>query len=144
MKPRYRSRLRLRGQAVFTNGSQTGEGLVLDLTSPGCLIESAGIAVCKGQSLQLNIMLKGHKRPLTVALGVVRWNKGDRFGVEFIKMDESNRLALNRYLAQHETVETKRNENSFTVPGGNNWHLQTYSMMNDRDAEPRRNGRSSS
>lgn len=99
MKPRYKERLRLEGQVVFTNGSQAGKGRLLDLTSPGCLIESAGIAVPKGQSLQLTIWLHGQPHPLKVTLAVVRWTNGNQFGVEFIKMDEANRLALNRMMS---------------------------------------------
>ena len=100
MTPRYKERFQLQGQVVFTNGAQTGEGRVLNLTSPGCLIESAGIAISTGQSLQLNISLHGQSNPLVVTLGMVRWSKGAQFGVEFIKMDGANRLHLNRLLAQ--------------------------------------------
>lgn len=101
MKPRYRERIALRSLVTFTMGSQTGKGRILDLTSPGCLIESS-VAVQKGQSLQLNIfLLPGLESPLSILLGVVRWTNGKQFGVEFIKMDEQNRLTLNRLMAQH-------------------------------------------
>lgn len=127
MKPRYRDRIPLQAPVVFTSGSQTGEGRVLDVTSPGCLVESAGIAVPKGQSLQLKISLPGHKVPLMVTLGVVRWTKGNQFGVEFIKMDQPNRLALNRFMAQHLPDRRRAPRNAFSEPGGRNWHLETYS-----------------
>jgi len=78
MKPRYKERIALRSLVTFTMGSQTGEGRVLDLTSPGCLIESS-VAVQKGQSLQL---LPGLESPLSILLGVVRWTDGNQFGVE--------------------------------------------------------------
>lgn len=120
MKPRYKERFRLQGQVVFTNGVQTGEGRVLDLTSPGCLIESAGIALSEGESLQLNISLHSQSHPLVVTLGVVRWSKGAQFGVEFIKMDGANRLLLNRLVAQHlpDTPRTRATGNSFSEPEG--------------------------
>jgi PilZ domain-containing protein len=127
MKPRYRDRIPLKCPVTFTTGSQTGEGRVLDVTSPGCLIQSAGIAVVKGQSLQLKMSLPGHKVPLMVALGVVRWTIGNQFGVEFIKMDEANRLILNRFMAQHLRDPRRTTKNSFSEPGGRNWHLETYS-----------------
>ena len=78
-------------------GSQTEEGRVLDLTSPGCLIESS-VAVQKGQSLQL---LPGLESPLSILLGVVRWTGRQSIWRQVIKMDESNRLALARLMAQH-------------------------------------------
>ena len=134
MKPRYKERIRIKGKAVFSNGSHTGEGRVLDLTSPGCLIESAGIAVPKGQSLQLNISLHGEKRPLMVTLGVVRWTNGRLFGVEFIKMDEANRLVLNYFVSQHllDLARVGSATTAFSEPGGRNWHLETYSVGKKR------------
>jgi hypothetical protein len=57
---------------VFTAGAQIGEGRILDVTIPGCLIESP-VTVQEDQSVQLKIHLPGLKRPLTVGLGVVRW-----------------------------------------------------------------------
>jgi PilZ domain len=128
MKARYKERIRLKATVNFTNGSRTGEGRVLDLTSPGCLIESS-ITFQKGQSLQLKISLPGHKLPLMVKLGVVRWTNGKQFGVEFIKMDESHRIALNRYMAEHlPTLPHMRStKNCFSEPAGSNWHLNTYS-----------------
>jgi hypothetical protein len=129
MKPRYKERIRLKCPVVFTIGSQVGEGKVLDITSPGCLIESA-VAVQNEQSVQLKMTLPGLKSPLTVTLGFVRWTNGKQFGVEFIKMDESNRLALNRFMAQQlpHLARSKRPANAFSEPGGANWHLETYSL----------------
>ena len=127
MKARYKERIRLDAAVNFTNGSRIGDGRVLDLTSPGCLIESS-IGVQKGQSLQLKISLPGQKRPLMVRLAVVRWTNGKQFGVEFIKMDESHRVALNRYMAEHLPALARMGSttNSFSEPAGSNWHLYTY------------------
>jgi hypothetical protein len=73
---------------------------VLDLTLPGCLIESS-IAVEDAQSLQLELFLPGLRFPVSITLGVVRWTKGKRFGVEFIKMHESQQRILQRFVAQN-------------------------------------------
>jgi hypothetical protein len=105
MKPRYKERIALSSVVTFRTGSQIGEGRLLDITSPGCLIESS-VAVQKGQSLHLTIFLRELESPLLIMLGVVRWTKGKQFGVEFIKMDELNRLAFDRYMAQHFAVTT--------------------------------------
>lgn len=100
MQPRYKPRIRLRFPVTFTSGARIGEGQVLDLTLPGCLIESSA-AVEDAESLQLELFLPGLKFPVSVTLGVVRWTKGKRFGVEFIKMHESQQRILQRFVAQH-------------------------------------------
>jgi len=136
MKPRYKERIRLQGQVVYTNGAHTGEGRVLDLTSPGCLIESAGLAVSEGHSLQLNISLHSQSHPLMVTLGVVRWRKGAQFGVEFIKMDGANRLLLNRLLAQHlPDTPCTRTTGWFSEPEGKNGNIfNDESVTDDSDS----------
>lgn len=100
MKPRYKPRIRLRFPVTFTSGARIGEGQVLDLTLPGCLIESS-VAVEEAQSLQLELFLPGLKFPVSVTMGVVRWVKGKRFGVEFIKMHESQQRILQQFVAEH-------------------------------------------
>lgn len=135
MKPRYKERIPLKSTVIFTVGSQLGQGRVLDLTSPGCLIESP-VAVQKGQSLQLKMFLPGLNVPLSITLGIVRWTKGTRFGVEFIKMDESQRRILDRFMAQHlselPSTKAKARRNAFSDPSGQNWHLETYSLSKTR------------
>ncbi|HSE22132.1 MAG TPA: PilZ domain-containing protein [Pyrinomonadaceae bacterium] len=98
MKRRYRPRVGLRVPVIFASQAEVGRGQTLDLTVPGCLIES-GTVVAQGDSLQLEIYVPGQRFPLSVSLAVVRWTKGKRFGVEFIKMHESQQLSLNRLLA---------------------------------------------
>ena len=129
MKPRYRERVQVKIPVMFTIGTHLGEGRVLDLTVPGCLIESP-VKVHKGQSLQLKMYLPGLKRPLSVGLALVRWTDGKKFGVEFIRMEEPERLLLNRFMAQHlsDLAPTKAKRNAFSERGGSNWHLESYSM----------------
>ena len=114
-------------------GTQSGEGWVLDLTIPGCLIESP-VSMQKGQSIQLKIHLPGLERPLTVTLGVVRWSNGKQFGVEFIRMGELQDMVLKRFMSQYlsELSSSKRKPHSFSDAGGSNWHLKTYSISNGR------------
>lgn len=133
MKPRYRARIDLKIPVMFTLGTQHGEGRLLDLTVPGCLIESP-VNMQKGQSVHLRICLPGLERPLTVGLAVVRWTDGKTFGVEFIRMEESERLLLNRFMAQHlsDLAPTETKRRSFGEQGGSNWHLKTYSMLSGR------------
>jgi hypothetical protein len=100
MQPRYKTRISIRFPVRFTSGREVGNGQVLDLTSPGCLIESP-LAVRETQSLQLELCLPGLNFPLSVPLGIVRWTKGKRFGVEFIKMHVSQQRILWQFLVEH-------------------------------------------
>jgi hypothetical protein len=99
LQPRYRQRIRLRFPVTFIWESRVGKGEVLDLTNPGCLIQSP-VAVEDDQSLQLELFLPGLESPLSVMLGVVRWTKGKRFGVEFIKMHDSQQRIWQAFLAK--------------------------------------------
>jgi hypothetical protein len=103
MTRRYSDRVEVTCRSIFTMGSMVGEGEVLDLSNPGCLIESTAL-VNKGESMHLKIFLRGPKAPLTIDLAVVRWTNGSRFGVEFIKMSEIDRAQLTSFLA--ESLET--------------------------------------
>lgn len=127
MKRRYRQRIQSKVPVIFTMGSHLGEGHVLDITIPGCLIESP-VRIPKGQSLHLKVFLPGLEAPITVSLGVVRWSNGKQFGVEFIKMENSHERLLNQFVGLHlsDPVPSKAKRRSFSDPGGNNWHLQTY------------------
>jgi hypothetical protein len=100
MKARYKERIPLHSSVAFFIGSQIGQGRVLDITSPGCLIESSEV-VKKGDYLGLEIGFSGFKSPLLVMVAAVRWTKGGQFGVEFIKMAEAERYRLDQFMAQH-------------------------------------------
>ncbi|HJT22055.1 MAG TPA: PilZ domain-containing protein [Nitrospira sp.] len=137
MKPRYKDRLKLESfgmpSVIFTVGSKVGEGRLRDITIPGCLIQSP-MAVQKEESVQLKLFLPGVKSPLSVSLGVVRWTKGTLFGVEFIKMDASHQQLLASFLAQHgaDAMLSRATKNTFSDPGGQNWHLKTFSCSSRR------------
>jgi hypothetical protein len=99
LKPRYKERISVHFPVIFTIGSRLGEGVVLDLTIPGCLIQSP-IALKKGEYLHLKMFLPRMKLPFSVALGAVRWDKGTHFGVEFIKMSEKDSRVLTQFMSQ--------------------------------------------
>lgn len=67
MKPRYYPRAVVQGSAVFAGEGRTGEGTVLDLTVPGCLIDSP-CPPHKGDSLEL-------------CLDLPHWSSGSQVGV---------------------------------------------------------------
>ena len=100
MKRRYKNRVQYGASVRFSNSELSGQGRVLDITAPGCQIESLQ-RVVKGQYLELTIALPGEAPPLRVHLAAVRWIKGTRFGVEFIKMDGSDQQMLDAFMAEH-------------------------------------------
>ena len=103
MKSRYYPRVVVQASAVFTVDGLTCEGQVLNLTVPGCLIDSP-LTPKKGDSLTLCVSLSQGGATFRVARGVVRWVEGSRFGVEFIEMDHLERFRYNatvgRFLSQ--------------------------------------------
>jgi hypothetical protein len=129
MKWGYKERIRLQCQVLFTAGSRKGEGRVLDLTKLGCLIESP-VRVYREQSVELKMVLPSLTSSVTVTLGIVRWTNGKQFGVEFVKIDEPNRLAFNRFMAQlrSEGTPSEGYPNAYVEPGGRNKHLETSSI----------------
>lgn len=104
MKARYSERMPANGHVLITVGSHVSEGRILDLCMPGGLIESP-VSVKKGDSLQLKLMLPDLKASFAVALATVRWTKGFRFGVEFLKMNERDQRQLTQVLTRHRPTQ---------------------------------------
>lgn len=98
--PRYSKRIQINSSVIFTIGPCVGEGRALDISVPGCLIESS-VSVKKGDYLQLKLCMPGLQSPLSIELAAVRWSNKPHFGVEFIKMYERERRQLNQIMARH-------------------------------------------
>lgn len=94
MHPRYSERKPTLAKVTLSAGPRVGEGQVLDLTVPGCLLQTA-MPLERGQDVQLLIYLN-ELRPMRVTLGMVRWVSGKTAGIEFIRMsgDDQERLRL--------------------------------------------------
>ena len=100
MRGRYKKRVQYEALANFSNNDLTGQGRVIDLTVPGCQIECTQ-RVLRGQYLELQISLPGGTSAIAVKLAAVRWTKGNRFGVEFIRMGRSDQEVLETFMAEH-------------------------------------------
>jgi|SRR5688572_13131524 hypothetical protein len=59
-----------------------GEGSLVDLSLKGCRIESPA-EVQPGASLELRIVAIEHEPPIQIQAAVVRWSRGQQFGLEF-------------------------------------------------------------
>ncbi len=96
MKTRYSARKATTCKVTLSCGARVGEGQILDLTVPGCLIETA-VVLERGQPVQLRVYLDKH-RPMRIDLGIVRWTQDGKAGIEFIRMAGDDQLRLRFYV----------------------------------------------
>jgi hypothetical protein len=96
-KPRIATRHKLACRAFFSGSGLEGEGLINDLSKTGCKLQCQTIPEA-GASLKVDLFLPDYPRPLKVERGVVRWVKGDTFGVEFVDIQASQRERLRVFL----------------------------------------------
>ncbi len=83
MEQRKNLRFPVKFRSSFSSiGMVGGEGNVVDLSIRGCRIESS-IDVQPGASLEIRIMVAGHNHPIYIQAAIVRWSRGEEFGLEF-------------------------------------------------------------
>jgi hypothetical protein len=100
MEDRYSTRVPVECTAVFAGEAIIGEGRVIDVSLPGCLLESPEYAR-PGDCLRLKLFLPDRRPAISVSLAVVRWVKGNRLGIEFIRSSEEDGLRLKRFVQRH-------------------------------------------
>ncbi|WHZ21773.1 MAG: hypothetical protein OJF47_000885 [Nitrospira sp.] len=93
MQARYSQRVPVECPIMFAGESAVGEGRMLDLSIPGCLLESPQ-KMSAGEYVQLRLFLPDLQMPVHVPLAAVRWVNDFRVGIEFIRTsrDEQRRL----------------------------------------------------
>ena len=92
MTVRYSMRTPVAGTVVIDANGIHGQGRVLNLSVPGCLLESS-LCLQVGQSVQLTMQLTDGKA-MNVGLAVVRWINERRAGMEFIRMSVADQAHL--------------------------------------------------
>ena len=98
MKPRYSLRKPITGRVLVSCGGRVWGGGVVDLTVPGCRVQTA-YPLERGQSVQLRMHVDGHPS-LHIDLGMVRWATQGEAGIEFIRMAEADQLRLRCYVGE--------------------------------------------
>ncbi|HET8580166.1 MAG TPA: PilZ domain-containing protein [Nitrospiraceae bacterium] len=89
--PRFHVRFR---SSLATDGKRVvGDGLVTDLSTGGCKIESQ-IPVSKGIYLELRLYGPGLSHPIIIEGAPVRWVRKPAFGVEFIRLTRGAQARL--------------------------------------------------
>ena len=106
MTPRYSDRKKTICKVTLSCGAKVSEGAILNLTVPGCLLETT-LQLEPGQVVQLRVYLEKH-RPMRIDLGVVRWAKNGKAGVEFIRMAQEDQVRLRFYVGH---VDKRRRVN---------------------------------
>jgi PilZ domain len=89
-------------------------GVILDLSSNGCRAQSASESSI-GESLGVLIDVPRYENPLHVTRAVVRWSKGQEFGIEFMQLEADDQQRL-RQLIGHMAVDTVvQNQNGYSA-----------------------------
>jgi PilZ domain len=92
---RYCERVHTDFPVVFAGEAYVGEGTVLNVSVPGCVVHSRK-RVQPGSYLEMRMLVPDTTPPLRVELAKVRWCEGRRFGVEFILMPGEDQVRLGR------------------------------------------------
>jgi hypothetical protein len=106
MHPRSRPRVAVDYPVLFTGDKVSGHGLLKNLTIAGSEIESH-VKFSLGAHLCLKVEPSGARPPIVIALAVVRWNQGDRFGLEFVRFEGDAKRQLEDMLNQRDGSSSK-------------------------------------
>jgi hypothetical protein len=93
LRSRLRTPIRLPVQFLGDRGA--GRGELLNLSSPGCAIESDTL-LQQGAYVALEILLQEEIEPVSISLAKVRWVRQGRLGIEFLRYADGAREQLER------------------------------------------------
>jgi hypothetical protein len=103
MERRQSLRLKAQFRSSFSSPKMVGgEGTVVDLSHTGCRIATL-VQVPHGTSLEVRLILPDDLPPLTVESCIVRWSRGNEFGLQFLDPREEDRARLARFI---ETIQS--------------------------------------
>ncbi len=105
MEPRTRPRVEVDYPVLFTGDHSSGHGVLKNLTIAGGEIESH-VHFPLGASLCLRVQPSGARPSIVIALAVVRWKQGDRFGLEFVRFEGDAKRQLEDMLNQYDGSST--------------------------------------
>jgi hypothetical protein len=104
MKLRYSERVITEFPVIFAGDSFVGEGTVRNVSVPGCAIVSNRL-VEPGSYLEMKVLMPDSTPSLSVELARIRWRKGRRFGVEFIRMPGKDQVRLGRLVKSYRSLK---------------------------------------
>lgn len=88
---------------IFGGAPFVGEGTVADLSLTGCSV-TCDRTVLAGSYVRLSLILPDPTSSLFIELGKIRWSRGNRFGVEFIRFPTLTRHRLDRVIEEQLTT----------------------------------------
>ena len=84
---------------LFTGDESSGHGTVTNLTLAGGEMKSA-IQLPLGARLSLHMQPPSARPIIVIALAIVRWKEGDRYGIEFVRFEGDAKEQLKDMLNQ--------------------------------------------
>lgn len=100
MRKRYSQRVSVDCSVILAGENVVAEGRMLDLSLPGCLLESSK-RMYPGEYIQLRLFLPDRQPPLHVALAAIRWVDGFKLGIEFIRTSRIEQDRLDEFVRGH-------------------------------------------
>ena len=97
MEQRQHVRYQVEFPATFA-GDHAGSGIVYNLGVGGCKIVS-DLAVKSGALLSVHLKIPEQAIPITIRAATIQWILELEFGVEFLEMQELERVRLEQFLA---------------------------------------------
>ena len=92
-------RLRVQFRTTFSDSTRLeGSGIMLDLSTGGCRIESPVLMV-PGFSLELRIHVPDLDWPLMIEAASLQWVSGQTFGLAFIRIRDAERQRLGQVIS---------------------------------------------
>jgi hypothetical protein len=99
MKSRKHPRYRVEYCGSFSGERRRAPGVILDLSSSGCRARSDSPSSI-GECLRVLIDVPRYETPIQVMRAVVRWSKGQEFGIEFTQVKLHDEQRLNQLMRQ--------------------------------------------
>ncbi len=96
---RSRPRVPVDYPASFTGDDVSGHGTVTNLTLAGGEVKS-DMQLPLGTRVSLHVRPPGARPSIVIALAIVRWKEGERFGLEFVRFEGDAKEQLKDMLNQ--------------------------------------------
>lgn len=90
-------RLPVHGSVIYHRGMAEGQGTVRNISLTGARL-SGDFPLHLGETCSYAISLP-HQQSVYVAAGIVRWKRGNEFGVESLVVDADSREEINRIIS---------------------------------------------
>lgn len=100
MKVRRAARVQVQCPCSFSGQDAAGEGVVINLSRPGCAIET-NTPMPIGSRIELHLLMPIHFFPVAVDHAEVVWSTDRRFGVKFVRVRPEDEARLQRLIEQY-------------------------------------------